>query len=384
MTWPEVDVPRAVEDLRAANSPLAANVADKVAATVKAVVQPSGRDFAGDTADAAAEVIATLRKRTDELHENAGDLRDRTAEFTAAIKAYNESFTALMTMWRSAVDAAGAVSPYDTEAAARAKQQINTIDRMVKDRRNEFVAYLTRFVRKVAGSPAVTPEIIIDMTNMPRGVDPKLVRTVIEMGYQSSLETLESGSIPSGQKIVVNWGDTGRKDVPAQVATGPNGERTLTIRSDFTGNVDGLLLHESAHLVQGYKGDTPTWVTEGVADYIREYGDGRYVEPGAAGPRTYTREQLAGLPEKWRSQYVPTAQFLNWAQQKNPEVIPRLHQAAQSGKYNDDLLPTLVGATSLDAMWADFVAEQPSAQPTPTPTTPNGPQHGLAPLPGPG
>ena len=107
----------------------------------------------------------------------------------------------------------------------------------------------------------------------------------------------------------------------------------------------GMVIHELTHVVQGYPGGGPGWVTEGIADYVR------YVqyEKRAITPK----EQRKG---NYKSGYWTAGSFLAWAAEKHdPKLIQKLNAAMRSGKWADSIWKDLTGK-ELDALWAAYLA----------------------------
>jgi hypothetical protein len=110
----------------------------------------------------------------------------------------------------------------------------------------------------------------------------------------------------------------------------------------------GMVAHELTHVVQDYKGKGDWWLTEGIADYIRD----RYYEPGA---RSLRINPDGGNYQKG---YRVAAAFLIWLEQvKNKELVRKLNIASHDGTYRPELFKELCGA-DLDALWKEFAESQ--------------------------
>ena len=109
----------------------------------------------------------------------------------------------------------------------------------------------------------------------------------------------------------------------------------------------GAMVHETVHVVQSYRlPNNPSWLVEGIADYIRYY----HYEPESPRPRFN--------PEKasYRDAYGTTAAFLAWAMHKYDRRLVRDCDAAlRRGDYADALFEKVTGKT-VDALWAEFIA----------------------------
>lgn len=113
----------------------------------------------------------------------------------------------------------------------------------------------------------------------------------------------------------------------------------------------GLIVHEMTHAVQQYsfRGEHPTWLSEGIADYVRYY----YYEPLARRPHT---NRTIG---KATGSYMLTAEFLDWAQRTyNGNLVSTLNEQLYKGKYSDESWKALTGK-SLDQLNGEWVASLP-------------------------
>jgi hypothetical protein len=144
----------------------------------------------------------------------------------------------------------------------------------------------------------------------------------------------------------------------------PATQVTLTLKRDYggvaycsgnqiTGSVKffkahpddvGAMVHETVHVVQRYRGpNRPTWLVEGVADYIRFF---KY-EPGKLGRINASRAHYNGS-------YRVTAAFLAYVTEKHDkEVVRKVNKALREGQYKDEIFKTLTGKTvqELDEEW---------------------------------
>jgi len=113
-----------------------------------------------------------------------------------------------------------------------------------------------------------------------------------------------------------------------------------------------VMTHEVMHVVQAYhKGNTPGWLTEGIADYVRyKYGinnekSGWSLAPWRAGQR-YT------------DAYRITARFLVWVEENaDKQIIDKMNKAAFDGVYEEGLWVKYTGKT-VDDLWKMYVQAQ--------------------------
>jgi hypothetical protein len=110
----------------------------------------------------------------------------------------------------------------------------------------------------------------------------------------------------------------------------------------------GMVAHELTHVVQDYKGKGEGWLTEGIADYIRD----RHYEPGVR------HQRIDPDTGSYRQGYGVAASFLIWLEkQKNKDVVRKLNIASHDGVYRHELFTELCG-TDLDALWKEFAESQ--------------------------
>ena len=108
----------------------------------------------------------------------------------------------------------------------------------------------------------------------------------------------------------------------------------------------GMIIHELVHVVQGYKAPGPSWVTDGIADYIRYF----QFEKKAITPK----EKRKG---SWKDSYRTTASFFAWIQEKHDrEIVQKLNKAMRGGSYTDDLFKQATGK-DLEALWKDYLSD---------------------------
>jgi hypothetical protein len=106
----------------------------------------------------------------------------------------------------------------------------------------------------------------------------------------------------------------------------------------------GMVAHELTHVVQDYRGKGDGWLTEGIADYIRD----RYYEPGVR------HHQINPDQSSYHEGYGTAAAFLIWLEtNKNKEIVRKLNIASHDGRYSPALFHEYCGA-DLDALWKEF------------------------------
>jgi Peptidase of plants and bacteria len=132
--------------------------------------------------------------------------------------------------------------------------------------------------------------------------------------------------------------------IKQQLARGPQNEAV------------GALVHEAVHVVQHYgqgtgHNETPGWLTEGIADYIRWW---KFEPPAMRRPISATNGR--GRPASYRNGYQTTAAFLEHvARNHDHEIVVKLNAAARDGRYTPELWRKYTGKT-VDQLWLEFAA----------------------------
>ncbi|MCD0459257.1 basic secretory protein-like protein [Roseiconus lacunae] len=121
-------------------------------------------------------------------------------------------------------------------------------------------------------------------------------------------------------------------------------------RRQLQGEALGSIVHELVHVVQQYRNRrgrqrNPSWMVEGVADYIRWF----LYEPAKNRPRVDPKRS------NYDDSYRTTAAFLDYAvRQHDPELIRKFNAAMREGTYTPDLWDRWTGH-SAKAIWSEYV-----------------------------
>jgi hypothetical protein len=111
----------------------------------------------------------------------------------------------------------------------------------------------------------------------------------------------------------------------------------------------GAMVHETVHVVQSYRwGDNPSWLVEGVSDYIRFFK----FEPGKLGRIDPERAH-------YDSSYRVSAAFLAYVTEKyDKQIVLKLNKSMREGKYNEGIFQRLTGKKlkDLDVEWRATVS----------------------------
>ena len=112
----------------------------------------------------------------------------------------------------------------------------------------------------------------------------------------------------------------------------------------------GASVHEMVHIVQAYgKGNTPGWLVEGIADYIRWF----VFEPETRGAEI--TERNIGTA-RYDGNYRISANFLDWAfrtYSRDGKLLQTLNATLRDGAYTDDFWKAKTGKTltELNDLW---------------------------------
>jgi len=140
--------------------------------------------------------------------------------------------------------------------------------------------------------------------------------------------------------------------VPAE-ASGANVVYDESWFAEFPNDTD-IVVHESMHVVQnGYSGEQPLWIIEGMADYVRHiYGlhnaEAGWALPESPAPGTH-----------YTDRYRVTAAFFVWIddnyRQGQLPVADALDDVLRQGAYSSQTFVDLTGR-DVDTLWAEYVA----------------------------
>jgi hypothetical protein len=105
----------------------------------------------------------------------------------------------------------------------------------------------------------------------------------------------------------------------------------------------GAFIHEMAHVVQAYPSNGPSWLVEGIADYVRFF--------------KFERGKLGAIdPDRahYHGSYRISAAFLAYASEKyDKDLVPKLNRLMQRQKYTEGVFMELTGKSldELDEEW---------------------------------
>ena len=129
-------------------------------------------------------------------------------------------------------------------------------------------------------------------------------------------------------------------------------------RGQLEGEAKGCVVHEMVHTVQNYwrarmtnrnPSDTPGWVTEGIADYVRWF----LYEPESKGAEI-TAGNISSA--RYDASYRVTANFFHYLSETyDPNIIPKLNAVCREGNYREELWKKWTGKP-LEELGADWLA----------------------------
>jgi hypothetical protein len=194
----------------------------------------------------------------------------------------------------------------------------------------------------VAGPKSAAVTVTVDTSEAP-DVGPWAARAkaLVETWHPRIADFLKTdGFTPSATvKLVFKKGTEG--------IAGTTGD-TIFITADWIRRHPddlGMVIHELTHVIQSYPQYDPSWLVEGIADYVRFF---RY-EPRTKLP------PIDRARASYRDGYKTTAAFLAWVERRYDRAIVReLNRALRRGRYTDGLFKERTGRT-LDQLWAEFV-----------------------------
>lgn len=111
----------------------------------------------------------------------------------------------------------------------------------------------------------------------------------------------------------------------------------------------GLVVHELVHIIQGYGSGGHSWLTEGIADYIRwAIYEGK--------PQEWFH--LPNAADGYCQGYQVCGGFLLWLESdRSPGIVKKLNTALRNGQYADALFEAEAGLP-LDQLWQAYVQDR--------------------------
>jgi hypothetical protein len=113
-----------------------------------------------------------------------------------------------------------------------------------------------------------------------------------------------------------------------------------------------VIVHEGFHLIQAYPAskNTPGWLVEGIADYVREIYGLSNAASGWALPGI-----LDDKGNKYQASYRTTARFLLWLDKNVKKgIVETLDEKCRNATYTSEVWKKLTNKT-IDQLWDDYV-----------------------------
>lgn len=175
-------------------------------------------------------------------------------------------------------------------------------------------------------------------------------KALCEEWFPKLLELLPSEGFKGPDDVYLKFS----KDMRGVAATGGD---HITVSASYVKHATndfGMVVHELVHVVQAYPPhkqgfETPGWLVEGIADYLRLF---KY-EPDARRPRIN--------PEKdsYKDAYKTTAIFLDWVVRKyDKDIIAKLNRSLRAGEFKVDMFKDITGK-NVDDLWKEFTDSLP-------------------------
>ncbi|HTV63037.1 MAG TPA: GH92 family glycosyl hydrolase, partial [Verrucomicrobiae bacterium] len=131
------------------------------------------------------------------------------------------------------------------------------------------------------------------------------------------------------------------------------------IRDQMNGEAVGSLVHESVHVVQQYHfGDAPSWLVEGMADYVRWF---KYEPQSHGADIVWMRTRGRNFSPHYDDSYRISANFLNWVTEKyDSNIVTEVNAVLRDDKYTDDFWKDHTGRTleDLGTEWRNEIEAQ--------------------------
>ena len=127
----------------------------------------------------------------------------------------------------------------------------------------------------------------------------------------------------------------------------------------------GMLIHELTHVDQHYPiFSGPGWLEEGIADYVRHKYFEKDIEPRVhldrnGNPQDFELDRNSGdfAASGYQAGYTVAGTFLYWLEvRKDKDIVSTLNRALRERHYSAAIFQQRC-ASSLDALWREFVAQ---------------------------
>jgi hypothetical protein len=184
---------------------------------------------------------------------------------------------------------------------------------------------------------------------------------IIYEWYPKLVSLLSSEDFEAHENVLLEFKDD-MGGTPAYAA-GPAVSMSIPFfKNELEGQAIGCVIHELVHVVQNYglaqrnpdRTDTPGWVTEGIADYVRWF----LFEPESQGARIGSWNIDSA---KYDGSYRISANFMDWVIKNYDEnLLQKLNAACREGRYDAELWKewTEVSLEELGTKWLEAHRER--------------------------
>ena len=188
---------------------------------------------------------------------------------------------------------------------------------------------------------------------------------VVREWYPKIVNMLPSDGFEAPAQVMIIFKD-GMGGTPAAAGGTRINCNIEWFRKNLEGEARGAVVHEMVHVVQQYgrarrnnpnAPRVPGWLVEGIADEIRWF---RY-EPQSKGAEITARNISRA---RYDGNYRITANFLDWVQKYDHEIVRKLNGAARDGVYAESLWKDYTGKSvqELGDEWKKSLEEKLAAQ----------------------
>lgn len=189
---------------------------------------------------------------------------------------------------------------------------------------------------------------IIDATEAPQYADwtEKELKPVILEWYPKLVALLPGKDYTAPTTVTFEYRNDVRPGIPAYALGSKVTLNAPWFKNQLKREAKGCVVHELVHVVQNYwiarrvnrrAQRTPSWITEGVADYIRWF----LYEPESKGA-IYSPERLKKM--KHDASYRITGNFMDWVSRNhNKDIVKLINDEARNGRYSDALWKEYTG-----------------------------------------
>jgi hypothetical protein len=203
---------------------------------------------------------------------------------------------------------------------------------------------------------------IVDTTEAPqyeKWIKDDLSPVVLEW-YPKIVDLLPSKGYEAPTKVTLQFKNNVPDGIPAYATGSFVTMNAPWFKNELKKEAKGCVVHELVHVVQNYwlaprlnpnPRQTPSWVTEGLADYIRWF----LYEPESKGAH-YSPAQIRQM--KHDASYRISANFIDWVSRNHQkEIATLINNDARHGRYEENLWEKHTGS-SIDELARAWKAQQ--------------------------